>query len=190
MSPRTEQQFEAIREERKEQIKRVALEVVFEEGFQNASISKIAQKAGISKGLLYNYFESKEVMIREIILEGLSEITQIFDPNKDGILTYEEVRFFIDEIFNLLHSKIKYWQLYFAVMMQPRVMALVMEQFMETLNPFMVILQNYFKQRGSSDPEVDTRMILAFLDGICFHYMLDPHHFPLQKIKERLYTMI
>ena len=53
MSPRTEQQFEAIREERKEQIKRVALEVVFEEGFQNASISKIAQKAGISKGLLY-----------------------------------------------------------------------------------------------------------------------------------------
>lgn len=190
MSPRTEKQYEEIREERREQIKKVALEIIFEEGFQNTSISKIATRAKISKGLMYNYFESKEEMIREIILEGLEELTEIFDPNKDGILTYEEAKYFIDEMFNILKSKLKYWQLYFSVMMQPKVMALVMDKFMETLSPFMRIVTNYFKQRGSEDPELDTRIILAFLDGICFHYMIDPHHFPLQKIKERLYKMI
>lgn len=190
MSPRTEKQYEEIREERKAQIKRVALEIISEEGFQDTSISKIAKRAGISKGLMYNYYESKEEMIREIIIEGIEELSVIFDPNKDGILTEEEARYFIDELFDMLKSNLKYWQLYFTVMLQPKVMALVMDKFMETLTPFMLIVNNYFTQRGSENPMVDTRIMLALIDGICFHYLIDPKNFPIDEIKERLYKMI
>ena len=68
MSPRTEAQYEEIREEKKELIKRVALEIISEHGIQNTSISKIAKEAGVSKGLMYNYFESKEDLLKRIIL--------------------------------------------------------------------------------------------------------------------------
>lgn len=190
MSPRTEKQYEEIREERKTQIKRVALEIISEEGFQDTSISKIAKRAGISKGLMYNYYKSKEEMIREIIIEGIEELSVIFDPNKDGILTEEEARYFIDELFNMLKSNLHYWQLYFTVMLQPKVMALVLDKFMETLTPFIQIVRNYFTHRGSENPEVDTRIMLALIDGICFHYILDPKNFPIDEIKERLYKMI
>ncbi len=190
MSPRTEKQFEGIREERKAQIKEVALEIIFEEGVQNTSISKIAKRAGISKGLLYNYYKSKEEMIREIIIEGFDPFIEIFDPNKDGILTHEEARFFVDELFRILESNLKYWRLYFSVMLQPKVMALIITDFNKMIGPFMKIVRNYFIKRGSENPEVDMRITLALLDGICFHYLMDPHHFPLKEIKERLYTMI
>jgi len=190
MSPRTEKQFEGIREERKTQIKEVALEIIFEEGVQNTSISKIAKRAGISKGLLYNYYESKEEMIREIIFEGMEQFMKIFDPNKDGVLTDDEAKYFIDEMFNILKSNIKYWRLYFSVMLQPKVMALIIDKFVVMMEPLMKILVLYFAQKGSENPIADTQMVIAMLDGICFHYILDPKHFPLDEIKKRLYTII
>lgn len=190
MSPRTEKQFEEIREERKTQIKEVALEIIFEEGFQNTSISKIAKRAGISKGLLYNYYKSKEDMIREIIFDGMEKFMMIFDPNKDGILTDEEAKYFVDEMFNILRSNIKYWRLYFSVMLQPKVMILIQDKFMEMMEPLMKILVSYFQRKGSEDPLVDTRMVVAMLDGFAFHFVLDPKHFPLEEIKKRLYKLI
>jgi len=190
MSPRTEIQYTEIREERKAQIKEVALEIIFEEGFQNTSISKIAKRAHISKGLLYNYYESKEEMIREIILEGLDRLMQIFDPDHDGILTQDEAKYFIDEIFAVLKSNLKYWRLYFSVMLQPKVMLLVKDKFTEMMVPLFEILISYFTRKGSEDPMTDTRIMVAMIDGICLHYILDPKHFPLEEIKERLYKII
>jgi AcrR family transcriptional regulator len=190
MSPRTEKQYEGIREERKAQIKEVVLEIIFEEGFQNTSISKIAKRAGISKGLLYNYYESKEEMIREVIFDGMDKFMRIFDPNNDGILTDDEAKYFVDEMFNILRSNIKYWRLYFSVMLQPKVMMLIQDKFMEMMEPFMNILVRYFENKGSDKPLVDTRMVIAMLDGFAFHFVLDPKHFPLEEIKKRLYTLI
>ena len=188
--PRTEKQFEEIREERKAQIKKVALEIIFEEGFEGTSISKIAKRANISKGLMYNYYSSKEEMIREIILEGFESFMEIFDPNKDGILTPDEARYFVDELFHILDSNLKYWRLYFSVMLQPKVMSLVAESFQKVIEPVSLTVRNYFKWRGSDNPDVDLKIILALLDGICFHYLMDPRNFPLKEIKERIYKMI
>jgi AcrR family transcriptional regulator len=190
MSPRTKEQFSEIREDRKAQIKGVALEIISEEGFQNTSISKIAQRAQISKGLLYNYFSSKEEMILEIIYDGMEKLSTIFDPDKDGVLTDEEVKYFIDEIFNILKSNIKYWRLYITVMLQPGVMKLISGKFQEMVSPLMNTLVAYFASKGSSNPVIDAKIVLALFDGICFHYILDPKHFSLDEIKHRLYQQM
>ena len=58
--PRTPEQFEKIREEKRNHIMEVALECFANEGYHSTSISKIAKSAGISKGLIYNYFELNE----------------------------------------------------------------------------------------------------------------------------------
>ena len=65
MSPRTSKQVSKIRQEKKELIMEVSLELFAENGFHATSISKIAKKAGISKGLAYNYFESKKDILDE-----------------------------------------------------------------------------------------------------------------------------
>jgi len=97
MSPRTEQQFEEIRESKKKLIMDTALELFAVEGFHTTPISKIASAAGISKGLLYNYFESKEDLIKTIIFKGLDNLSRFIDPNKDGVLTRDELSYFFEQ---------------------------------------------------------------------------------------------
>lgn len=58
--PRTKQQVEAIRQQRVIQILDAALDVFAHKGFHSATIADIAQKAGVAKGLLYHYYNSKE----------------------------------------------------------------------------------------------------------------------------------
>ena len=85
MSPRTEKQYEQIREQKRALILETALRLFADEGFHSTSISKIAKGAGISKGLMYNYFGSKEELLKDIVISGISNLTDTFDPNKDGI---------------------------------------------------------------------------------------------------------
>ena len=98
MSPRTKEQFEQIRESRQQQIMDAGLELFAEQGYANCSIAQLARHTGISKGLMYNYFESKEALLSSIIEDGISEILDYFDPNHDGILSPEEMAGFIRKI--------------------------------------------------------------------------------------------
>ncbi len=189
MAPRSEEQYEQIREERKKQIMEVALELLAEEGFGKVSISKIAKKAEISKGLLYNYFKSKEDLIVEIMISAFYELADIFDPNKDGELTNEEMHYFIDKMFDVLKENIRTWRMYFMVLFQPEVYKIVEPKLMQLLSSFMETALSYFVKKGYEDPEAELRIFSAMLDGIALHYVMDPVHFPLDGVKKKLHNM-
>jgi AcrR family transcriptional regulator len=189
MSPRTEQQYEDIREIRKKEIMDTALELFAIEGFDKTSISKIATKAGISKGLLYNYFNGKEDLIRTIIFNGLDSLTGYIDPNHDGVLTRKELQYFIEEFFNAVEKNEHYWRLYFTLFFQPHVLKLVEKRLIVMIHTYMKMLEEYFRSNGSEDPETDAIMLGAVLDGIGFHFMANTATFPVEKIKQKLIQM-
>ena len=189
MSPRTEQQFEEIRETRKKAIMDTALELFARDGFDTTSISKIAARAGISKGLLYNYFDGKEDLIRSIIFNGLDILMYYMDPNKDGVLTREEMKYFIEEMFNTLKNESRYWRLYFNVFFQPHVLKLVEKRIAVLIQSYLKMLYEYFVSTGSEDPETDAIFFGALLDGIGFQFMVNPDHFPLEKVKKKLISL-
>jgi AcrR family transcriptional regulator len=189
MSPRTERQFEEIRETRKKAIMDTALELFATEGFDKTSISKIAVKAGISKGLLYNYFSSKEDLIKTIIFNGLDSLTGYIDPNHDGVLTRDELQYFIEEFFNAIEKNEHYWRLYFTLFFQRHVLKLVEKRLIVMIHTYMKMLVRYFEAKGSDDPETDAIMLGAVLDGIGFHFMANTATFPVEKIKQKLIKM-
>ena len=189
MSPRTEQQFGEIREKRKKEILDTALELFANEGFYATSISKIAAKAGISKGLLYNYFDSKEDLIKTIIFNGIDHLTKFVDPNKDGLLTRQELKYFIEEMFSALRKEPYYWKLYFTLFIQPHVLALVEKRLWVMVHSYMMMLSEYFTRTGSEDPETEAIFFGVLLDGIGFQFMVDPERFPLEKVKNKLLKM-
>ncbi|MDP8201709.1 MAG: helix-turn-helix domain-containing protein [Candidatus Tenebribacter burtonii] len=55
MAPRTEEQFEKVREKSRKLIVNTAMELFAYYGYHNTTIEKISKKAGISKSLIYNY---------------------------------------------------------------------------------------------------------------------------------------
>ena len=186
MSPRTKKQFKEIREAKRKLILDKALFLFATDGYYPTSISKIAKEAGISKGLIYNYFSSKEELIVEIVLDGFDQIMEYFDPNRDGILTKDELRYFIDGIFTAVQEKHHFWKLYFSILSQPPVLKLVEKKLLEFIGPSIKMLEDYFRRSGVKNPVAESRLFTAILDGVCFNYIVDFENFPLEKIKDRI----
>lgn len=67
MSPRGSKQNEKMRAEAMEKITIAALKVFAEYGYHGTTIKKIAGVSGLSYGLVYHYFPSKEKVFRFII---------------------------------------------------------------------------------------------------------------------------
>ncbi len=62
------------KEERRQSILQAAREVFFENGFHQATVETVAERAEVSKGTVYLYFESKETILAHLLLEGLREL--------------------------------------------------------------------------------------------------------------------
>jgi len=190
MMPRTEEQFKELRENKKQKIMDSALNLFAEKGFSATSINMIAKKAGISKGLMYNYFESKEELITTILNTGFDEFLSVFDSNKDGVLTDKEFVDFIEQTFEILKSNLHFWQIYFHVILQPDVIKLVESKLMEVILPMLTIMTDYFQSKGYENPMAYARFFGAMLDGVSMNYIADPEGFPLDEVKKIIINKI
>ncbi|MBN1822644.1 MAG: TetR/AcrR family transcriptional regulator [Prolixibacteraceae bacterium] len=186
MSPRTTEQFDKIRQEKKELIMNSALELFAEKGFHATSISLIAKKAGISKGLTYNYFESKKEILDELIAHGFDTIFESFDLNHDGILTEEEFIHFIKYNFRLLKENMRHWKLFFSLLLQPSISDNFSKDYKERAEPFFIMLYNFLKSKGSTDPEGDVMVISAMLEGAFLYTVVAPEVFPLDIMEDKV----
>ncbi|WAH38778.1 TetR/AcrR family transcriptional regulator [Alicyclobacillus dauci] len=65
--PRTERQNQQIRDERREQILQAALKVFARRGLAATKMTDISEEAGLSKGLAYHYFHSKEEIFTTLV---------------------------------------------------------------------------------------------------------------------------
>lgn len=59
------------KEARKAQIIRATLDLFVERGYYGTKTSQISRKAGISEGLLFHYFPTKEILLEELVNLGL-----------------------------------------------------------------------------------------------------------------------
>jgi AcrR family transcriptional regulator len=76
---------EAQRLQRRQQILECALDRIVEGGFTAMRIRDIAEKLGISTGLFFNYFESKEQVYEELVKIGLSGPRMVMGLNDGGL---------------------------------------------------------------------------------------------------------
>jgi len=186
MSPRTSEQFGEIREAKKALILDTALELFANEGFFKTSISDITKKAGISKGLIYNYFESKEDLIRTIAFNGINNLLENFDPNSDNILTKEELQYFIEQNFVILQKNVRFWKLYFGIIVQRQVLKLAEKKLMRLFIPLYKMLESYFKSQGKKNPAAEARFFGAMIEGVYMNYVMDPKNFPIDDVKQKI----
>jgi AcrR family transcriptional regulator len=181
MSPRSSAKFEEMREEKKTLIMDVALEHFSNVGFHSTTITHIARHAGISKGLMYNYFASKEDLLNAIVNRSLADIYTYFNPDQDSRLTPEEFELFIRKVFTVLHQKKQFWKLLFRLMMQPgvyeklfgdesgslSVSGVPLREYTENM---MMLLADYFQRKKEIssqdyDPMTDLLMFINAVKG-------------------------
>ena len=62
-----EPRFQRRKEDRPQEITEAAFEVFAEKGYARARVQEVAARAGVSKGLLYLYFETKQALFKAVI---------------------------------------------------------------------------------------------------------------------------
>jgi len=70
--------FQRRKEQRPREITAAAFDVFAEKGYAGARVDAVARQAGVSKGLLYRYFETKEdlfkAVIRSVVVERIDTL--------------------------------------------------------------------------------------------------------------------
>lgn len=69
MSPRRAEQYEQLKQERRQALLRAARSVFARKGLAAAKIGDVATEAGISHGLVYHYFPHKEALFAAVVEE-------------------------------------------------------------------------------------------------------------------------
>ena len=182
MCPRSKEQYEEIRKNKRDLILKAALELFAENGFHNTTINSIAQKINISSGLLYNYFESKDDLLRKIVSKGITEIITSLGDNKNDILTKDEFVHYIKENFNIIKNNLNFWRLYIAIIIQPSVLKIVKDEILNLYSPLLKKLEDYFIAKGVKNPVVETKLFSSIMDGVSINYVLDSENFPLNDV--------
>jgi TetR/AcrR family fatty acid metabolism transcriptional regulator len=81
---------------KRESIIRAAIEVFGNKDFKTASISEIAQKAGVADGTIYQYFRNKEDLFFSIPLEKTNEFRSQVELHLEGISgAFNKIRKFV-----------------------------------------------------------------------------------------------
>jgi AcrR family transcriptional regulator len=100
------------RAERERQMIAVAEEIFAERGYQAASMDEIAERVGVSKPMLYEYFGSKEGLLVACIRAARAELLAATTASVDGIGSAEEaLRSGLVTFFRFIDSHRRSWEL-------------------------------------------------------------------------------
>jgi AcrR family transcriptional regulator len=165
--PRTKEQYEQIRAEKREIIKQAAMKLFATKGYAATSISDIAQTAGVSKGLMYNYFKSKEEVLQTVWDELTEAFVAMIDPNHDGEITDVESAGFIDRAFDLLISRRAEIKLYFQCSLQTDVISFLEHKYLHRIAAQQQMIVGHFAEKlPVADKEHAYFSVFAFLKGL------------------------
>ncbi|MGE7610103.1 TetR/AcrR family transcriptional regulator [Peribacillus frigoritolerans] len=102
--PRTKEQYEAMRAATRNKIHSAAIKLFAKKGFAATNVQDIAEGAGISIGLMYRHYKTKEDLFNELVsyaATGLEKIAEKFQSDESPI---ELIRQFTLEILNDLEK--------------------------------------------------------------------------------------
>lgn len=187
--PRSAEQLEAARQRSRERILDAALDLFARLGYEGATVRLIAREAGVAQGLLYNYFPSKEAVLRALFERSMLGVRESWQAGGDAACPCEALELLIRRSFELVRRDRRFWRLAHAVRAQPAVVASLGADLQAWTAAVQANLQGRLEAAGAADPEVEARVLYALIDGAALHYTLDPDRYPLDAVVSRIVTL-
>lgn len=185
MSPRNKIQNDAVRQASIERIMEACLELFSRQGFAATSVNQIAVRAGVSKGLLYNYFKSKHEMLQELILFFSREAEQMI-----GNIQSDDPRVFLRNLISVSFLEVRertdVWRMVTAMSMQPDMHTFIHDFALEKRAEYMPLLEDLLRKTGWQDPANEALVLGATLDGVAMHYLVSGEDYPMDSTEDYL----
>ncbi|MEZ4936460.1 MAG: helix-turn-helix domain-containing protein [Crocinitomicaceae bacterium] len=180
MAPRSDEQFEAMRLNTIQRITHSALQLFSEKGYKNTSVAEIAKRAGISKGLIYNYYDSKEGVLKGVI-EGFRSMKD--EIVQEGI-TIENA---LDQFFMMIEHQIGFVKMMMSFSLDVNEMPIVEEFVHEKATEGIKLYTPLLEKIGFEDPETEAWFLSTLLQGTAILTIVSHEDYPLEKMKKKIY---
>ena len=187
--PRTPEENDRIRQASQEKIRAAAMELFMKQGYYATSISDIAKKAGISKGLLYNYYKGKEELLSEMVVARIKEVVEVMEEAFTLNTPREQLEHIINGAIDNIHKKPEVHRFYLHLQTQPEAD--------EDLKKYshLIIEENarqfefqckIFESMGEKEPRKRSLYFSSVLQGIMLMISTYQQGFPVEEIKNQI----
>jgi len=177
---------EKMRQESREKILKTALGLFVVKGFHGTTTREITDAAGISKGLLYNYFPSKEAILGGIIDDRTQNLNAVIGYCKVLGNRDETISRFIQAYFALLRRDRDYLRFRTALVLQPGVPKEVTDLIGSRVGELFEAIVGMLAEVGVEDARDETYILMAKLEGIGLHYLGVLRDYPLDGMEEKI----
>lgn len=182
MSPRTTSKNEEIRQESMKKIMDAAFSLIAKQGYESTSIAQIAKEAGVSKGLMYNYFDSKEDLLEKLVNGAMSEGDKVI-----GELLSEDPKVTLQNIFEWFFKELKerpeYWTLMTELTFRIGKFKFVHDMATAKMKGYTTFLTELLQQLNFPNPEGEAKLIGSLFDGIAIQYLVIKEDYPLAEME-------
>ncbi|HEX6135706.1 MAG TPA: TetR/AcrR family transcriptional regulator [Longimicrobiales bacterium] len=184
--PRTTEQLEPVRVASRELILTTALELFARHGYAATSVRMIAREAGISLGLLYNYYDGKEALLRAVFERTMADVQASFAESAGGATAAERLERLIRSAFAIVAEHLSFWRLTYQIRMQQGVLEGLDDELRKWTGAVRLQLEELLRGLDSSSPEVEARVLFAAIDGAAQHFAMDPDGYPVDDVAATL----
>lgn len=192
MSPRPD-----VSEERRLQIIESAIKVISEKGFASTRMDDVAGEAGLSKGLLYWYFKSKEeiiIAIADVLFGG--ELNHIKNLSGENLSAPQQLKNIIDTFIKDVQPMLKITPVileFYALAFRNKTVRTVMQRYLHTMISILEPVINKGMSDGdfkAGDAHQAALAIGALLEGTLLLWCYDPDGIELESQLGACSTMI
>lgn len=173
---------------RKTELAAIALDLFVEQGFESTSIAQIAKAAGIGKGTIYEYFESKESLILASLevwmaqLEQASGLEDLDSTQPPAVLLRQFCLSVTDAFLNdprVHKAMVSMMQLLSTnkALIELNVIEAMSRGFREMVVQILLdgVSRGDFRKEIARDAEKIAINLFAYLDGLGLHFMMSAH---------------
>jgi len=162
-----------------------AYDLFINNGYHNVSILKIATKAKVSKNTIYNYFQGKPSILKELVERHFKTGLAKNNKNLSGI---EYLKYLIDQTFDELENHCGFLRVIYPMVFYTTTFSYLKEFLYEFTTSHMNRLEEVFEELGYDQPYDEARGLITEIDGINLHYMSVRDMYPLDEVKAMLYV--
>lgn len=160
-----------------------ALELFSRHGYGETAVSEVARRAGVSKGLVYHYFDTKRDLLGAVMSRGAGRLEEVVGRHESGPGA-ASVPALVMEVLGLVAEDLPYWRLRFALRMRPDLRdELDLTRWSRSLEE---ALERGLRASGVERSAVEAGALAAAIDGAAQHYVLDPEAYPLVEVAEAI----
>lgn len=154
--------------EKQSRILDAALRLFAQEGYAATPTSKVAKVAGVSEGLIFRHFQSKEGLLQAILARGVDMTRQAFAGIILANSPEEAVQRALELPFSIGPEQYELWRLIYALKWQTN------RYDASGYDPVRIMLTHAFAELGYEDPAAEAELLFMFLDGAATALLLHP----------------